>query len=44
MAVTMSDTAAAARIPMPCMAKTADTNPPRLFLLLYSDMMVALSG
>jgi len=33
-----------ARMPNPCMAKTAAMNLPRVFLLAYSDMMVALSG
>lgn len=32
------------KIPNPCIAKTAAMNAPRVFLLAYSDMMVAERG
>lgn len=38
---TIAATAPPARIPKPCMAKTAAIKAPRVFLLAYSDMMVA---
>jgi hypothetical protein len=31
-------------MPKPCIANTAAMNAPRVFLLAYSDMMVADSG